>query len=117
MCKYNKEENKLLGIPEDELCILETIAIQRRVEELQQEIIKALINNTEKDILDYYNIKHIPRDKEDIEEILTKVENEHKEKYKDIPYDCKPETVKACKEAEQCLACKRKDCEGCLLNK
>ena len=30
MCQYNKEENKLLGLPEDEPCSLEKLGIECR---------------------------------------------------------------------------------------
>ena len=35
MCEYNKEENKLLGLPADERCSLEKLGIQCRPETIE----------------------------------------------------------------------------------
>ena len=114
MCKYNKEENKLLiragyDITEDELCTIEKIHIEEDAEELRRQIEETIKTYNKEQLNDYYNQGYMISKEELIKKIT--------EKYQQGKCKCKPETVKACKEAEQCLACKRKDCEGCLLNK
>ena len=104
MCKYNKEENKLLELPENEECSLQNLAIKRLAEEEMQSILKLEIEESEKNLSDYYNVQHIPKTTEEMEKLREKIT----EKYRKIancqePIKCKPETIAACKAAEEAL--------------
>jgi hypothetical protein len=104
MCKYNKEENKLLGLPEDEECLLQKLSIQRLAKKEMDELLKLEMKEAQKNLSDYFNIKHIPKTQEEMNKLREKIEK----KYRNLansqePLECKPETIVACKAAEEAL--------------